>query len=198
MGGEAEFPLPRSTWKRHYSELAASWMHREYDRTGRVLMCIGGCIYDATLFLPEHPGDPQVLLAAVGTDATEAFHYIGHSHHAHRVLAGLAAPELDLPYEGRLLSVEEATEQLQCKAAEELKASQMGSWSSIMALPSLRSMLVLDRYRDRARGVAEWLTSPSWQCGNRGGAVAMLKPLSCELERRGQRLGEENSVKPKA
>ena len=138
-------------------------------------MSIGGRVYDATTFIHEHPGDPQVLLAAIGTDASEAFDYVGHSHHARRVLARLAAPELDLPYEGRLLSVEEATQRHRCKT-HELEAQAPG-WSSMMALPSLRSVLVLHQYRNTARGVAEWLSSPSWLCGNRGGAISMLKQL---------------------
>ena len=34
--------------------------------------------------LDEHPGDPQLLLAAAGRDATESFEYVGHSLNAHR------------------------------------------------------------------------------------------------------------------
>jgi cytochrome b involved in lipid metabolism len=43
---------------------------------------IHGNVYDLTLFLPEHPGGEEVLLALAGQDGTECFESIGHSDEA--------------------------------------------------------------------------------------------------------------------
>lgn len=53
-------------------------------------------IVDATDFVDEHPGDPYVLTAAAGTDATEAFDFVGHSTHAKEMLGRMARPDLEV------------------------------------------------------------------------------------------------------
>ena len=50
-------------------------------------MAIGGCVYDVSNFLEQHPGGAEVLLAVAGTDATVAFREVGHSKKADRMLA---------------------------------------------------------------------------------------------------------------
>lgn len=39
-------------------------------------------VYDVTTFLDDHPGGPEILLAACGKDASEEFVDIGHSRDA--------------------------------------------------------------------------------------------------------------------
>lgn len=147
------------------------------------------------------PGDVNVLLAAAGTDATEAFDYIGHSTHARRVLAALAAPDLEWPLEGRLLSVSEATAMDSQPVNNPSRTPQFGSmlrgvYSGMMQTwawqeVSAQGMLALSRCRQSAceafqlswerTGLLraefnDWLRQPSWQNGRRGDAVSMLRP----------------------
>jgi len=74
-------------WRLHYRSFRRSWM--EPGGHGRLLLCIHGRVYDATEYMLEHPGDPNVLRASAGRDATQAFEYVGHSQSASRVLQSL-------------------------------------------------------------------------------------------------------------
>ena len=101
-GGGA--PAGGEGWKRHYFRFGATWMARAWEERGRCLIKIDGAWYDVTSFMAEHPGEPGLLEAAAGTDATEAFDYVGHSDHARRMLVDYASPLLNLPPEGCLRS----------------------------------------------------------------------------------------------
>jgi len=91
-------------WRLHYRSFRRSWM--EPGGHGRLLLCIHGRVYDATEYMLEHPGDPNVLRASAGRDATQAFEYVGHSQSASRVLQSLELADLHLPAEacGELLT----------------------------------------------------------------------------------------------
>jgi len=45
-------------------------------------MIIHGLVYDATKFLEDHPGGPEILLQNAGTDATNEFEQVFHSAQA--------------------------------------------------------------------------------------------------------------------
>lgn len=62
----------------------------------RCVLWVGGRVYDVTDFVDEHPGEPYLLRAAAGTDATDAFEYANHSTHARSLLAPMLAPRLEL------------------------------------------------------------------------------------------------------
>uniref|UniRef100_A0A7S3SU40 Cytochrome b5 heme-binding domain-containing protein n=1 Tax=Emiliania huxleyi TaxID=2903 RepID=A0A7S3SU40_EMIHU len=64
-------------WRLHYRSFRRSWM--EPGGHGRLLLCIHGRVYDATEYMLEHPGDPNVLRASAGRDATQAFKHVGLS-----------------------------------------------------------------------------------------------------------------------
>jgi hypothetical protein len=89
-------PEDVATWKRHYLEFDLSWVSRAHKECGRVLMRINGRLYDVTEFVDDHPGDPQLLTAAAGLDATDAFDYVGHSSQAVHLLQSMEVPELNL------------------------------------------------------------------------------------------------------
>ena len=86
---------PGSSWRQRYVRFANMWMEDAHAAHGTVLLYIEGHVYDVSTFLGEHPGDEQLLLAAIGRDATEAFQYVGHSTYACRLLQTLAVPQLD-------------------------------------------------------------------------------------------------------
>ncbi|KAL3635971.1 hypothetical protein CASFOL_020518 [Castilleja foliolosa] len=54
-------------------------------------------VYDVSSYLDEHPGGDDVLLSAVGTDATEEFEDAGHSKTARDLLEQFFIGELDEP-----------------------------------------------------------------------------------------------------
>ena len=90
--------------KRFYFSFGPSWMKLAAQGVdvgmgpaqGYCVMVIDGRVYDLTAFVDEHPGEPYLLRAAAGTDASEAFDFIGHSNHARSVLRGYARPDLEL------------------------------------------------------------------------------------------------------
>lgn len=49
-------------------------------------MVINEKVYNVTKYLQDHPGGPEVLLEAAGTDATEAFDNAGHSEDAFEIM----------------------------------------------------------------------------------------------------------------
>lgn len=65
--------------KAGYFELNARWLARAASAAGLVLVRIDGHVYDVTRWLDEHPGGPALILAAAGTDASRAWHYVEHS-----------------------------------------------------------------------------------------------------------------------
>jgi len=52
-------------------------------------LVIHGKVYDATKFVPEHPGGSEILTDVGGQDATEAFEDVGHSDEARDILKTL-------------------------------------------------------------------------------------------------------------
>jgi len=85
FGGACPLPPPAVSWRSHYFDLARTWMLRA-KAAGRVLFSIHGHVIDATGYLDLHPGLPEFLLSAAGTDATEIFALAGHSQNARRIL----------------------------------------------------------------------------------------------------------------
>jgi len=53
-----------------------------------------GVVYDATKWLPDHPGGAAQILDVAGRDATREFNDVGHSDTALKTLAGLAIGRL--------------------------------------------------------------------------------------------------------
>lgn len=82
------------SWREHYFEFAHVWMLRAKEH-GRCILRISGKIFDATDYVDDHPGLPEFLLSAAGTDATAVFGLAGHSSNAHLILRRFAVPSLD-------------------------------------------------------------------------------------------------------
>ncbi|KAL6294873.1 hypothetical protein ACE6H2_003015 [Prunus campanulata] len=57
---------------------------------------IDGKVYDLTLYLDDHPGGDDVVLAAAGRDATEDFEDAGHSNIAKDLMGAFCIGELDV------------------------------------------------------------------------------------------------------
>ena len=95
FGGVCQAPPTGECWLSFYQRFAVSWMERAYVERGLVLTVIDGRCFDVGGFLDDHPGDKQLLIAAAGRDATEAFEYIEHSSHARRLMEAMAVPALD-------------------------------------------------------------------------------------------------------
>ncbi|XP_034201411.1 cytochrome b5 isoform X2 [Prunus dulcis] len=53
-------------------------------------------VYDLTLYLDDHPGGDDVVLAAAGRDATEDFEDAGHSNSAKDLMGAFCIGELDV------------------------------------------------------------------------------------------------------
>ena len=98
--GKCPLPLAPLSWRAHFFSFSGTWMLRAKEDEGRILMVIGGHVYDATDYVEEHPGLPSFLMSAAGTDATTAFLLAGHSENARTILRGFAVPSLD-PYQPR-------------------------------------------------------------------------------------------------
>lgn len=58
-------------------------------------IAIDGKVYDVSRFVDEHPGGDEIIMDLVGTDATEPFLDIGHSHDALKILKKLYIGDLD-------------------------------------------------------------------------------------------------------
>ena len=88
--GEVPLPPVGMTMREHYFLFPGTFMQLSHSVHGRLVMQIEESIIDATHYLHDHPGEPEVLLAAAGHDATEVFAAIGHSRHArHSILPKL-------------------------------------------------------------------------------------------------------------
>jgi len=94
---------------------------------GLCLLRINGRIYDATSYIDEHPGDPYLLRAAAGTDATDAFDFVSHSNHATSILTSFARPDLELPAEEHRLGKQRAA-MLLAATSNERDGSRWGWW----------------------------------------------------------------------
>lgn len=76
---------PQQGWFLFYLQFEYCWVdwllagaiHSDY-----CLIYLYGSILDITTFIPNHPGSPESLMEAAGSDASEQFHDIGHSVHA--------------------------------------------------------------------------------------------------------------------
>lgn len=78
--------------------LAEVGRHREADDCW---MAINGEVYDLSRYLPEHPSDPEVILAWCGREASQAYQTKGrgrpHSARADRLLAEYRIARLQQP-----------------------------------------------------------------------------------------------------
>ena len=81
--GDLPLPPPPMTWREHYLTFAETFLTHASER-GRVALIVDGVVYDVTAYLPDHPGDPEVLAAAAGQDASAVFEAVGHSANARR------------------------------------------------------------------------------------------------------------------
>jgi len=88
---------PGCSWRAHYFRFGAAWMTHALKNAGRVIMIVDDQLYDVTPFLEAHPGGPELLAEAAGTDATAVFDAVGHSPNARRILQRYLLPELNLP-----------------------------------------------------------------------------------------------------
>lgn len=94
--GDCLSPPADRSWREHYFEFGRSWMHLARGAgVRRVIFAISGRVYDATDYLDLHPGLPDFLLSAAGTDATEVFALAGHSRNARTILQEFWRPQLD-------------------------------------------------------------------------------------------------------
>lgn len=75
------------TWREHFLQFDRAWLPLAVAATGRRLILVDGRVLDVTGFENQHPGSAQILIDAVGTEASEAFHAARHSASAMRLLA---------------------------------------------------------------------------------------------------------------
>lgn len=72
-----------------------------HDKEGDCWMAIDGQVYDLSRYLPEHPSEPEVLLAWCGREASHAYQTKdkgrAHSARADRLLAEYRIATLLLP-----------------------------------------------------------------------------------------------------
>ncbi|XP_038875836.1 cytochrome b5-like [Benincasa hispida] len=59
-------------------------------------LIISGYVYDVTAFLPDHPGGEELLLLAVGRDATFDFKSVGHSELAQEKMKKYRIGKIDM------------------------------------------------------------------------------------------------------
>ena len=147
--GECPLPVPPLSWREHYFAFPSSFLHHARAR-GRLLLEIDAVIYDVTTYLHLHPGDPEVLLAAAGHDATAVFREVGHSANAQRQLEQLAiAPRAVLV---------PSDDQARCRRCEGRDATASGSplWRVLLGLlAGVRS----ESGRSKLRQVARMATT---------------------------------------
>mmetsp|Transcript_25256 Transcript_25256/g.51384 ORF Transcript_25256/g.51384 Transcript_25256/m.51384 type:complete len:138 (+) Transcript_25256:158-571(+) len=67
----------------------------------KVLVAVGGCVFDVTAWINEHPGGPLVLQRNTGMDVTDMFNRVGHSDNAREKLAGFFVADLVETEEGQ-------------------------------------------------------------------------------------------------
>ena len=97
FGGTLPPPSPNTSWRTHFFMFSDTFMQHSHKHCGRLVMQIDSRIIDATDYLHAHPGEPEVLQAAAGYDATDVFASVGHSANAHRFLSTLVvAPRSEL------------------------------------------------------------------------------------------------------
>ncbi|KAG5487907.1 hypothetical protein LSCM1_08222 [Leishmania martiniquensis] len=66
----------------------------EHNRKENGWLIINNAVYDVSKFYDDHPGGRDILLAHIGTDATEGFEAVHHSKGAMRKLEELKVGEL--------------------------------------------------------------------------------------------------------
>jgi hypothetical protein len=134
--------LPSVLDKAAYFEMNVRYLARA-AAAGLVLLKIDGRVYDATVWMEEHPGGAELVKAAAGGDATKAWRYVEHSAHAWRLLRSLARPDLELVPEGNLrhiLTADESPPPRQAPTPDDSPASLgWGSWA--WTRPGLRARL---------------------------------------------------------
>ncbi|XP_051143736.1 cytochrome b5-like [Andrographis paniculata] len=68
---------------------------RKHNQTKDCWLIIHGKVFNVTPFMEEHPGGPEVLLAATGKDGTSDFEDIGHSDEAKDLMDKYYIGEID-------------------------------------------------------------------------------------------------------
>jgi len=69
----------------------------------KLLMAVGGIVFDVTAWGDEHPGGKLVLQRNAGVDVTQMFNRVGHSDAAREKLATLFVADLQETEEGRAM-----------------------------------------------------------------------------------------------
>ncbi|KAJ4309291.1 NADH-cytochrome b5 reductase [Fusarium piperis] len=62
---------------------------QSHNTKNDLYLIIRGKVYDASSFVDDHPGGPDILLEVAGQDATEAYHDSSHSEEADEILHDL-------------------------------------------------------------------------------------------------------------
>lgn len=60
---------------------------KKHNSLDDLWVVIHGKVYDATGFVDDHPGGPEILKENAGTDATEEFEEVYHTDNARKLLA---------------------------------------------------------------------------------------------------------------
>ena len=159
-------PRADEGWKPFYFWWGEHWGAEVYARTSRILIQVGSIWHDVTDFKEDHPGDPNLLLSAAGTDASGAYGYVGHSQHANRLLAAMALPQLELAPEGTIASVKRGAENCTARQRDEgrsrtglrhgIALSLLRSTNSRVTSSSSRKSFVLKDYVSSVRGRATY------------------------------------------
>jgi len=84
--GVCPLPVLRTSFRDLYLTFSTAWMSHA-RAMGKTILEIEGVAYDVTDYIPHHPGEPELLLAAGGTDATDVFAATGHTANARKILA---------------------------------------------------------------------------------------------------------------
>ncbi|KAH6951893.1 hypothetical protein DER45DRAFT_587560 [Fusarium avenaceum] len=66
----------------------------EHNSPQDAWLIIHGQVYDVTKYVPDHPGGPDVLTEAAGTDASEDFDNAGHSEDAFEIMKDLCVGKI--------------------------------------------------------------------------------------------------------
>ena len=88
-------------------ESGHAWLPVARER-GLQLVKIDGRVYDVAAFADEHPGGAELVLAAVGRDASRVWQYVEHSSHAKQLLERHARRDLDLAPEAGVAEMQRA------------------------------------------------------------------------------------------
>ncbi|XP_062219795.1 cytochrome b5-like [Phragmites australis] len=92
-------------------------------------LIISGKVYDVTLFMEEHPGGDEVLLASTGKDATADFEDIGHTDSAKELMPQYCIGEVDAATVPAKI-----TYAVPKDASPKKAATSTGAWATLLPL----------------------------------------------------------------